>query len=371
MKFEDYLIPEFITLIEQIHNQGFKIGLVGGTVRDFFLNNKKSLDYDCELRLLNADGDINKTFSKLQFDKNLIVTQLPYNILRIEHEQYTCELSMPRVEEFNDEFSHSNFTAVFTNNLDYTESSKRRDFSINAMMYEFNGEWQFIDPCNGKEDLENRILRPCSEDFYKDPVRYLRAIRFARNLDFFIVDEILDAMEEIDPDAFSSHYLRQESLKTGKPVSYILDLLECLNYPVDSIYRDYLEEIEHDVEDLKKHLAGLLFLEPDFRDLIFEMFDYSLKTDTLCFPLEFNKIKKLNLNKLIQFDKDNHLMRTVKQLTSLNESYYNYIYDLNLVDIKFKEFHHLNSIPVNLDGIENFKKGYAQLSMRLERYFDS
>ncbi|MFT6630114.1 MAG: hypothetical protein ACJAS4_000048 [Bacteriovoracaceae bacterium] len=371
MNFEQYLLPEFITLVEQIHNQGFKVGVIGGTVRDFFLEKKKSLDYDCELRLINLDGDIQKSFSQLQFDKDIKVTKLPYEILRLEHKFFTCELSMPRVELFNNEFNHSNFEAVFSNNLDYAESAKRRDFTINAMMYEFNGHWEFIDPCLGQKDLGEKLLRPCSPDFFQDPVRYLRALRFSRNLGFTIDQEILVAMSELGTEVFSSHYLRQEALKTGKPVSFILDLVECLVDPIESIFRDFLEEIEENVLDIKKHLSGLLFIEPELRDLIFEMFDYSLKIEFLCFPLEFNSLKKMSVEELERFDEENNLLNTIKQVKNLDEKYYSYLYDLEVIDFDFQEFHQLNSIPVDISEVENAQKRFVQLYKRLVKYFDS
>jgi len=178
MKFEKYLESTFIYLLEQIHLQGFKIGLVGGTVRDFYLKAENKNDYDCELRLIDDAEDIHENFKLLNFDSIYEIEKLPYNIIRVIHPKFTCELSLPRKEKFIEEFSHSNFEAEFFNEVDYNVAFQRRDFTINAMMFEWDGTWKFIDPLNGKKDLQNKVLRRCSDSFFHDPVRFLRALRF-------------------------------------------------------------------------------------------------------------------------------------------------------------------------------------------------
>lgn len=74
----------------------------------------------------------------------------------------------------------------------------RRDLTINAIAQDDSGN--LIDPYNGQQDLENRILRHVSPAFVEDPLRVLRVARFAArfaHLGFTIADETLTLMQEI------------------------------------------------------------------------------------------------------------------------------------------------------------------------------
>ena len=74
----------------------------------------------------------------------------------------------------------------------------RRDFTINAMAEDENGE--IIDPFNGQEDLNNKIFRHVSNAFYEDPLRAIRLARFYTYdhlKDFTIDDETLNSIKKI------------------------------------------------------------------------------------------------------------------------------------------------------------------------------
>src|ERR1700757_3224585 len=69
------------------------------------------------------------------------------------------------------------FTTQFSPDVTLEEDLKRRDLTINAMAEGDSGE--LIDPYGGRTDLEARVLRHVSDSFTEDPVRVLRAARFA------------------------------------------------------------------------------------------------------------------------------------------------------------------------------------------------
>lgn len=74
----------------------------------------------------------------------------------------------------------------------------RRDLTINAIAEDVNGN--IIDPFNGQQDIENRILRHVSDAFVEDPVRVLRVARFAarfHHLGFSIADETRSLIKQI------------------------------------------------------------------------------------------------------------------------------------------------------------------------------
>jgi poly(A) polymerase len=77
----------------------------------------------------------------------------------------------------------------------------RRDFTVNAMALELTGqEPEFIDPFNGLADLAKKILRTPgkpSDSFNDDPLRMMRAARFASQLDFEIDEDVISSMKEL------------------------------------------------------------------------------------------------------------------------------------------------------------------------------
>lgn len=74
----------------------------------------------------------------------------------------------------------------------------RRDFTVNAMLMDFDG--RIIDPLGGRADLERRLLRtprPAEVTFSDDPLRMLRAIRFAAQLGFGLAPDLLPTMARL------------------------------------------------------------------------------------------------------------------------------------------------------------------------------
>ena len=182
-RFYNELDKDFLSLIEVINQKGFRVGVVGGAVRDFFLgiSRKELADYDCELRPEASDGSFEDRFEELvlSLDQKYEIERLPYNIIRVKKESFTVELSLPRVETYLDSFSHSNFSAEFIADTDYSQGVLRRDLTINAIMIEvFQKEVKLIDPLRGLEDLDHARLKSCSKTFKRDPVRFLRTLSF-------------------------------------------------------------------------------------------------------------------------------------------------------------------------------------------------
>lgn len=78
------------------------------------------------------------------------------------------------------------------------EDLVRRDFTVNAMLMDFEGS--VIDPMGGRADLDRRLLRtpqPAEITFSDDPLRMLRAIRLAAQLDFELAPDLLPAMRRL------------------------------------------------------------------------------------------------------------------------------------------------------------------------------
>lgn len=94
------------------------------------------------------------------------------------------------------------------------EDLSRRDFTINAMAMDINGN--IIDPFNGKEDLINRLIRAVGDPdkrFEEDQLRALRAIRFATVLDFYIDPDTFNSIKKVKLTKVSNERIRDELSK--------------------------------------------------------------------------------------------------------------------------------------------------------------
>jgi tRNA nucleotidyltransferase (CCA-adding enzyme) len=127
------------------------------------------------------------------------------------------------------------FTTAFSPEVTLEEDLKRRDLTINAMAEDIEG--RIFDPFNGQRDLEARVLRHVSDAFVEDPVRVLRAARFAARfaaLGFTVADETRALMKRIVADgemnALVPERVWQETeraLGESRPDVYFETLRDC------------------------------------------------------------------------------------------------------------------------------------------------
>ncbi|MGI6073952.1 MAG: CCA tRNA nucleotidyltransferase [Fermentimonas sp.] len=184
--------PIFRTISEAADQLGVECYVIGGFVRDFFLYRPShDIDVVCvgngiELARLTADK-LGKNTTVAIF-KNFGTAQIKYGKYEVEFvgarkESYRADSRKPIVEKGTLE-----------------DDQKRRDFTINAMAFCLNSDnfGEFIDPFNGMQDLEDLIIRtPLDPDitFSDDPLRMMRAVRFASQLGFDIYPETFDAIK--------------------------------------------------------------------------------------------------------------------------------------------------------------------------------
>ena len=123
---------------------------------------------------------------------------------------------------------------VFNTSDDITleQDLERRDITINAIARDENGD--LIDPFNGRNDLENKVIRHVSDAFTEDPLRVLRVARFAAQFDFIIAAETLallteisatDELEALVPERIWVE--TEKALQTRAPRRYFEVLREC------------------------------------------------------------------------------------------------------------------------------------------------
>ena len=171
---------------------GVECYVVGGYVRDIFLQ-RKSNDIDVVVvgSGIQIATELKNSLGKkahVSIFRNFGTAQVKYKGLEIEFvgarkESYTRDSRKPIVE-----------------NGSLEDDQNRRDFTINALAICLNKArfGELVDPFDGIYDMEDGIIRtPLDPDitFSDDPLRMLRCIRFATQLNFFIEEETFDALE--------------------------------------------------------------------------------------------------------------------------------------------------------------------------------
>ena len=181
--------PIFKHITRVVDRMGVEAYVVGGYVRDYYLY-RPSSDIDVVVvgsgvavaeelgRELGAKVTIFKTYGTAM----LRWRDTEVEFVGARKESYTPESRNPQVEPGTLE-----------------DDQRRRDFTINAMAWSVNGDTfgELVDPFGGMEDLEDCIIRtPCEPDktFSDDPLRMMRAVRFASQLGFDIDDETFDGI---------------------------------------------------------------------------------------------------------------------------------------------------------------------------------
>ncbi|MDR1718562.1 MAG: HD domain-containing protein [Dysgonamonadaceae bacterium] len=166
--------------------------VIGGYVRDIFLNRpSKDIDIVCVgsgIDLANAVADKFGSKARLSVFKTYGTAQVKYRNLEIEFVGARKESYRP--ESRNPEVASGSLQ----------DDQNRRDFTINtlALCLNSNRFGELADPFNGLQDLNDLCIRtPLDPDitFSDDPLRMLRAVRFASQLGFFIDPDTFDAIK--------------------------------------------------------------------------------------------------------------------------------------------------------------------------------
>ena len=183
--------PIFSVISKLAAEQNVQVFAIGGFVRDLFLD-RPSKDIDIVVignGISFAERVAQKLHVKLAVFKNFGTASLKFQDLEIEFvgarkESYRLDSRKPIVE-----------------NGTLEDDQKRRDFTINALAISLHPDTfgQLLDPFNGIAHLEQKlIMTPLNptETFSDDPLRMLRAIRFASQLNFKIDDIAVKAISE-------------------------------------------------------------------------------------------------------------------------------------------------------------------------------
>jgi tRNA nucleotidyltransferase (CCA-adding enzyme) len=120
-----------------------------------------------------------------------------YRLPTTDYSELSIDVSLPRRESKTGR-GHRAFEVIGDPWMTFEEAARRRDFTINAMMYDPLTD-ELIDPFNGRRDLENKILRAVdSRTFAEDSLRVLRAMQFAARFEYDIEQSTVALCRGID-----------------------------------------------------------------------------------------------------------------------------------------------------------------------------
>lgn len=171
---------------------GTEAYVIGGFVRDFLLG--RDFKKDIDIVAAGSGIDLALKTSELIPKKPKVQVFKNYGTAMLRFQDTDIEFVGARKESYEE-----NSRKPFVESGTLADDQNRRDFTINALAISLNASdyGQLIDPFDGVSDLENRIIRtPLDADitYSDDPLRMLRAIRFASQLNFEIEKDSFEAI---------------------------------------------------------------------------------------------------------------------------------------------------------------------------------
>ena len=168
--------------------------VIGGFVRDYLLGRSSKKDID--IVAVGSGIELALKVSELLPKKPKVQVFKTYGTAMLRYEDTEIEFVGARKESYHFE---SRNPVVEDGSLE--DDQNRRDFTINALALSLNKDsfGNLLDPFNGVADLENKVIRtPLDPDitFSDDPLRMLRAIRFAAQLNFEIAPDALQSIRK-------------------------------------------------------------------------------------------------------------------------------------------------------------------------------
>ncbi len=188
--------PKLDTIFQKLLLHNIRPIIVGGYVRDFFLH-RASKDIDIEVYGIDSYVKLEKL---LQEFGNVNNVGKSFGICKLQLAEYEIDFSFPRTDS-KVTHGHRGFSIQIDPSLNFTDASRRRDFTINAIGYDV-AQQLFLDPFKGQEDLQKGVLQAVdSKTFGEDPLRILRAVQMSARFNL-----------SISP---SLHFLCEKMVKQG------------------------------------------------------------------------------------------------------------------------------------------------------------
>ncbi|MBF4983068.1 CCA tRNA nucleotidyltransferase, partial [Nonlabens mediterrranea] len=187
LQFKDAIShPVFKTISDAAAAIGVEAYVIGGFVRDYFL--KRGAKQDIDIVAVGSGIELAQKVAALLPQSTKVSVFKTYGTAMVKTDDFELEFVGARKESYTRD---SRNPIVEDGTLE--DDQNRRDFTINAMAFSLSSQnyGQLVDPFNGMVDLEKKIIKTPLEPnvtYSDDPLRMMRAIRFAAQLNFRIED---------------------------------------------------------------------------------------------------------------------------------------------------------------------------------------
>ena len=286
--------PEMISLLRKINDivssKNIESYVVGGFVRDVLLERATA---DIDIAFTGDAREIAEGISKILGGRYVLLDDINKvsRVILFDNRKYPDDLSC--ILDF------SSFSETIAKDL------ARRDFTIDAMAIELNqfvknlGNIEIIDPFNGREDLDRKVIRDVSNKiFAEDAVRLLRAVRLAGELGFSIdldteilVKKDAQLLTVVPGERIREELLRLLALRGAGKILQYLDELKLLTVIMPELEesRQLEQPKEHHWDVLEHSFAAVSALEFLLGEGAWEFMDESI-VDTGLLSSEINKL---------------------------------------------------------------------------------
>lgn len=193
MNYKQALSNPIFEIVSQATEQlGLESYVIGGFVRDFFL--KRDFKKDIDIVAVGSGIELAQKVSELLPNKPKVQVFKNYGTAMLRYKDLDIEFVGARKESYN-----FDSRKPLVENGTLQDDQNRRDFTINALAFSLNKNnyGALLDPFNGLEDLDKKIIKtPLDPDitYSDDPLRMMRAIRFATQLGFEIEENSLKSI---------------------------------------------------------------------------------------------------------------------------------------------------------------------------------
>lgn len=212
-------MQDIITIANKIKEAGGKLYLVGGAVRDELLG-KSTHDEDYCVTGITAEK-----FQEIFPEAH--VRGKAFAVFDINGREFAIART-----ESKQGIGHKEFEITTNPQITIEQDLARRDITINAIAKDVLTN-EIIDPFNGRQDLQNKIIRATTHHFKEDPLRVYRVARFAAQLGFEVEKETLNQINEL-----------KEELNSLSKERVFTELSKALNTEKPSIFFDVLRNAE-------------------------------------------------------------------------------------------------------------------------------
>lgn len=205
--FKDPMVQHGVELMNLVNDMGYEAYVVGGAVRDIAMGDKNVHDIDIATNM--PIDEIKKKFKTVEYGGGE-----RHGTVIVHYKDEDYELTQFRTEgDYSDKRRPDKVEFVQS----FREDTKRRDFTINAMGIDADGN--IIDYHGGMDDIKSGVLRTVGdsrERFDEDALRILRAVRFAARFDFKVDEKTMESMKDLKDTVTTTSIerIRDELFKT-------------------------------------------------------------------------------------------------------------------------------------------------------------